>query len=150
MKGISTIVATIMIVIIVVALVSLTYTFAVGLFGTSTKPIETGVTETTKKIDQRVSFVVDPICTRPDGITWQISFSIRHEGSTYNITSDGITALFGNAPGDITGWGSNQMAPGTVKSLTFKNNSAVDWSGKTDSFTVSAPANPISVSVTCP
>jgi FlaG/FlaF family flagellin (archaellin) len=61
MKGISTIVATIMIVIIAVALVSLTYTFAVSLFGTSTKPIETGVTETTKKIDQRVSFVVDPI-----------------------------------------------------------------------------------------
>lgn len=119
MKGISTILATIMIVIIVVALVSLTYTFAVNLFGTSTKPVETGVSETNKKIDQRVSFVVDPTCTRPDGITWQISFSIRHEGSTYNITPDGITALFGNAPGDITGWGSNQMAPGTVKSLTF-------------------------------
>jgi FlaG/FlaF family flagellin (archaellin) len=49
MKGISTILATIMIVIIVVALVSLTYSFAVSLFGTSTKPVETSVTEQLKK-----------------------------------------------------------------------------------------------------
>ena len=150
MKGISTILATILIVIIVVALVSLTYSFAVSLFGTSTNPVETSVTEATKKIDQRVTFVVDPVCTRSDGISWEILFSIRHEGATHNITSSQITALYGNTPGDVTGWGSSPMAPGTVKSLTFKNNTAVDWSGKTYQFTVSAPANPISKSVTCP
>jgi hypothetical protein len=148
MKGISTILATIMIVIIVVALVSLTYTFAVNLFGSSTKPIESSVTQTNQKIDQRVSFIVDPSCQKI-GSSWQISFSIRHEGATYNISSAMITALFGNDPGTLSGWGSDDMAPGTVKSLTFTNSSAVNWSETAD-LTVSAPASPISATVTCP
>jgi FlaG/FlaF family flagellin (archaellin) len=148
MKGISTILATIMIVIIVVALVSLTYTFAINLFGSSTKPIESSVTQTNQKIDQRVSFIVSPSCQKM-GSNYTLSFSIRHMGSTYSIKSSDITVLFNNTQGTLTGWGSDDMAPGAVKSLTLTNNSAVAWSG-TGTLTVSAPANPISASVTCP
>jgi FlaG/FlaF family flagellin (archaellin) len=148
MKGISTILATILIVIIVVALVSLTYTFAISLFGTSSRGVETGVTETTIRLDKRVEFVVDPSCSNVGG-NWQIAFSIRHAGATYNISSAEISAFFGNEPGTISGWGSEPLTPGSVKTLTFRNSSAVNWS-KTDLFTVSAPANPTSKTVTCP
>ncbi len=50
MKGISTILAMILIVIIVVALIGLTYTFAVGLFGTATG----GATEQTATVTERL------------------------------------------------------------------------------------------------
>jgi hypothetical protein len=147
-KGISTILATILIVIIVVAMVSLTYTFATSLFGSATKPAETGIDSTTQKIDKRVSFVLDPTCSK-SGSDWVISFSLRHEGATYDIATSEISAFFGNEVGTIGGWSGSKMAPGSVESLTFRNKTAVDWS-KTDLFTVSAPANPVSKSVTCP
>lgn len=146
MKGISTILATIMIVIIVVALVSLTYTFAVNLFGSSTQPISSSVASTNQKIDQRISFVVNPTCQNVSG-TWTITFSIRHEGSTYVINKTDITVLFDNTPVTTSGW-NNPMTPGSVESLTFTNSSAVDWSGS-NTLVVSAPASPISATVTC-
>jgi hypothetical protein len=147
-KGISTIIATILIVIIVVAMVSLTYAFATNLFGASTKPVENTVSSTTMKIDKMISFVLSPSCQK-SGNNWVISFSIRHQGSTYNITKSEISAFFGNEAGTISGWSGTQMAPGTVETLTFRNKTDVDWS-KTDLFTVSAPANSESKSVTCP
>ena len=149
MKGISTILATILIVIIVVAMVSLTYTFAIDLFGSSTKPAEIGITTTTQKIDKRISFVIDPSCTwLPSDYVWQISFSIRHEGSSSNITLNEVSAFFGNDPGTISGWGTEPLSPGRIKTLTVRNNSAVNWS-KTDLFTVVAPGNDVSRSITC-
>ena len=50
MKGISTILAMILIVIIVVALIGLTYTFAVGLFSTTTS----GATQQTSAVTERL------------------------------------------------------------------------------------------------
>lgn len=148
MKGISTILATIMIVIIVVALVSLTYTFATNMFSSSTRPAEVGIEQTNKKIDQRVAFIVQPSCQKI-GNNWQISFSIRHEGATYSIASSDVAVIFDNAQADVsTSWGSDSLAPGSVKSLSFTNITNV-VPGKSYTLTVSAPAGPAEDSVTC-
>jgi FlaG/FlaF family flagellin (archaellin) len=151
MKGISTILATILIVIIVVAMISLTYTFATNLFGSATKPAETSIDSTTQKIDKRVSFVVDPSCLDLYGnaSTWQVSFSLRHEGATYSIKQSEITAIFNNAQEDVSGsWISGDLAPGSVKSLSFTNTTPIK-AGSTYTLTISAPASPISEEVTC-
>jgi hypothetical protein len=148
-KGISTILATILIVIIVVAMISLTYTFATNLFGSATKPAETRIDSTTQKIDKRVSFVVDPSCSSLSSNSWQVSFSLRHEGATYSIKPTEITAIFNNAQADISGsWIGGDMAPGSVKSLSFANSTPI-IAGKTYTLTISAPSNPISEQVTC-
>jgi hypothetical protein len=147
-KGISTILATILIVVIVVALVSLTYTFATSLFGTSTKGVDNSVTEATKKMDQRIIFVTDPECEQLSNGNWSISFTIRHDGSSYSISENQITALFGNDMGTISGWGSEPLAPGGIKSLKFWNTTAVTWR-TTDLFTVSAPAGSIVKTIAC-
>jgi FlaG/FlaF family flagellin (archaellin) len=147
MKGISTIVATILIVIIVVALVSLTYTFATGLLSTTTKSAETGVTTTTMRMDQRASFATDPICKNVTN-GWNITFSLRHDGATYKIKADEINAFFGSDELNITDLA--ELVPGKVKTFTGQNKTPVDWSDKTDSFTASVPASPISKTITCP
>jgi hypothetical protein len=139
MKGISTILATILIVIIVVALVSLTYTFAVGLFGTAAGGAEKGVTTTTIRLDKSVSIVGTPVCTKVSN-NYQVVFSIRHLGSTYNITTSEISVFLGGGSGSYTGWGVGDLAPGGTKTLTWTNTSAVTWSSTGTTFTVSAPA----------
>jgi hypothetical protein len=140
MKGISTILATILIVIIVVALVSLTYTFAVGLFGTAAGGAERGVTTTTIRLDKSVSIVGDPSCSKPTANSYNVVFTIRHLGSTHNITSSEISAFLGGGSGTYTGWGTDQLAPGGTRTLTWTNNSAVTWLSTGTTFTVSAPA----------
>ena len=140
MKGISTILATILIVIIVVALVSLTYTFAVGLFSTAAGGAEKGVTTTTIRLDKSVSIVGVPVCTKPTASSYQVGFTIRHLGSTYNITTSEISVFLGGGSGTYTGWGVGDLAPGGTKTLTWTNTSAVTWSSTGTTFTVSAPA----------
>lgn len=142
MKGISTILATILIVIIVVALVSLTYTFAVGLFRTSTAGAETSTTELTKKLQQSVDFV-SASCSLSDGM---VKFSIRHTGSV-NITAGGLSALLNDnvvttAP-SIT---AESLNVGEVKSFNITGSFN---SGDSVKITVSAPAAPIDYLVTC-
>jgi len=147
MKGISTILATILIVIIVVALVSLTYTFAIGLFGTAASSAERGVSATTIRMDKAVSIVGDPSCTKP-GDTYTIVFTIRHLGSTYNITSTDVSAIFGGGGGNLAGL-TQQLAPGSTVRLTWTNNTAVDYKTTGTTFTVSAPAADASKTITC-
>jgi len=148
MKGISTILATILIVIIVVALISLTYTFATGLLGTATKGAESAATTATMNLDKNVFFVTDPTCTKISN-GWQIAFTIRHGGATYNITNNEISAFFGNDP-TTTDWTSGVMEPGASKSIIATNSTAIDWGGKTRSFTVSAPAGSVYRTISCP
>jgi len=141
MKGISTILATILIVIIVVALVSLTYTFAVGLFSTAAGGAEKGVVTTTQRLDKSVSIVGTPVCIKENNVNYTVTFTIRHLGATYNITSNEVSAFLGGGSGGWTGSGfSNDMNPGSTKTLTWKNNSVVTWSTTGTTFTVSAPA----------
>ena len=149
MKGISTILATIMIVIIVVALVSLTYTFAVGLVSTSTRPVETSVSETTKKIDKSVSIVGDPACSY-DAATnkYSITFTIRHLGSTYNISQNEITALLGSSSGKLQWPDTNPLMPSGTATIVYQNDMPVTWSASgSASFIVSAPAADVSKTV---
>jgi len=148
MKGISTILATILIVIIVVALVSLTYTFAIGLFGTAARGAEAGVTATTIRLDKAVAFVTDPACTYSAPI-WTVTFTIRHTGATYNISYNEIAAYFGT-DGTTTDFTIGSMAAGTTKTIRATNTTGAAWGGATRSFVVSAPAGEVSKSVTCP
>lgn len=148
MKGVSTILATILIVIIVVALISLTYTFAIGLVGTSTRGAERSVSDVTIRLDKRISFVNDPVCDHTNS-NWIISFSIRHDGATYNISSNEIAAFFGNDPTTLS-WPGGDMKPGEAKAITATNSTAINWGGETRSFAISAPAGSISRTVICP
>jgi len=147
MKGISTILATILIVIIVVALVSLTYTFAVGLFSTAAGGAEKGVVTTTQRLDKSVSIVGDAVCTKPASNSYQIVFTIRHLGATYNITSNEVSAFLGGGSGTISGF-STDLTPGGTKTLIWTNNTMVSWSTTGTTFTVSAPAADASKTLT--
>ena len=92
MKGISTILAMILIVIIVVALIGLTYTFAVGLFGTTTE----ATTETTHEVKiTGFTFTPQSLTINPgDSVVWNNMDPIIHflwfvfvaNGSTYLLS----------------------------------------------------------------
>jgi FlaG/FlaF family flagellin (archaellin) len=144
MKGISTILATILIVIIVVALVSLTYTFAVNLFRTSSGGAESSTTELTRKLQQTVDYVTAS-CDSSSS-TDNIKFSIRHTGSV-NITVGGLSALLNdnvvttNPP--IT---AASLNVGEVKSFSISQSVTSSQSIK---ITVSAPAAPVDKTITC-
>jgi len=147
MKGISTILAMILIVIIVVALIGLTYTFAVGLFGTATTGA-TGQTEAvTKRLDQSIGFVTSPVCTNTTN-NWRITFTIKHTGATHDITSTDIDVLVGNTKHTINGWTAD-LSPGGTAYLYVENESAVDWATDVQTLTVSVPATPVSRTVDC-
>ena len=151
MKGISTILATILIVIIVVALVSLTYTFAVGLFTTAAGGAEKGVQSTTIRLDKSVSIVGTPICTyqTSPSVQYIVTFTIRHLGSTYNISKTEVSAFLAGADGDFgTSWTGGDLAPGGTKTLSWTNKSALSWSSTGTTFTVSAPAADVSKTLT--
>ena len=143
MKGISTILATILIVIIVVALVSLTYTFAVGLFTTASGGATQGVQATTIRLDKSVSIVGTPTCVPAYGAaksnTSNVSFTVRHLGSTYNITNAELSAFLGGAPGNLIGWQGN-LTPGGTQTRMYYTTSPITWVSTGTTFTVSAPA----------
>jgi FlaG/FlaF family flagellin (archaellin) len=144
MKGISTILATILIVIIVVALVSLTYTFAVGLFTTSARGATAGTEALTKRLQQSVEFV-SASCDKTND---NVNFTIRHSGTVAMIAGD-LTALIGGSqvttePSIAT----TAMDSGDVKSFGY--HSATDYtSGQDIILTVSAPAGSVDRTVTC-
>jgi FlaG/FlaF family flagellin (archaellin) len=144
MKGISTILATILIVIIVVALVSLTYTFAVGLFSTSAGGATAGTEALTKRLQQSVEFVGATCSASADNV----NFTIRHSGTVAMISGD-LTALVNGAqvttdPSIAT----TAMNKGDVKSFGY--HSATDYtSGMDVAITVSAPAGAAVKTVTC-
>ncbi len=148
MKGISTILATILIVIIVVALVSLTYTFAVGLFTTSAKGATAGTEALTKRLQQSVEIIGDGSC---NAVTNNITFSIRNSG-TENIGTGSLSVLIAgklisdsNTVPNIT---AATMSPGQLKQ--FSAWSGDDLTAGTDyTLTLSAPAGSVDKTVSC-
>ncbi len=80
MKGISTILAMILIVIIVVALIGLTYTFAVGLFSTTTTAASSQVSATTERLQKTVS-ISSAMCKNTTPTNFIVNFTIRHIGA---------------------------------------------------------------------
>jgi len=148
MKGISTILATILIVIIVVALVSLTYTFAVGLFTTSAKGATAGTESLTKRLQQSVEIIGDGSC---NAVTNNITFSIRNSG-TVGIDVGGLSVLIqgklisdSSTTPNIT---AATLSPGQLKQ--FSAWTADDLvTGTSYTLTVSAPAGTADKTVTC-
>jgi len=161
MKGISTILAMILIVIIVVALIGLTYTFAVGLFSTTSGTATSQVTATTTRLDKQVSFIGTVTCGNYSGSNnWVIQFTIRHNGATHNIndpTPQELTAILDSnvildantklTTGSTT-LGTQPIKPGELKTfnLTYANSSA--FTG-THTLTLSAPAGEMPMQITC-
>ena len=154
MKGISTILATILVVIIVVALISLTYTFAINLFGTASKGATGGVEQTTIRLDKAVAFAIDPICEwNSTDSKYQLKFALRHLGATYNINKTEISVFWGrNNDFSITesSWPiSTLLKPGETISIVAENKTEI--SSGTKDVTVLAPAAPITkTNVNCP
>jgi hypothetical protein len=148
MKGISTVLAAILLVIIVVGLITLTWSFATNMFGSSTQPAEVQVSALNQRIDKIISFAADPECKKLDS-GWEISFLIKHEGATYNITYSDITVLFGSELLEVsaTEWNS-PLAPKGIRRLSFKSSEGAVW--RTDILKVISPANDISRTVECP
>lgn len=142
MKGISTILATILIVIIVVALVSLTYTFAMNLFSTASRGTTSGVEQTTIRLDKAVAFAIDPDCEwSSSDSNYQLKFAIRHLGATYSINRTEISVFWGRDEFTITedSWPFDELLnPGEVKSIVATNKTEI--SSGTKDVTVSAPA----------
>jgi len=79
MKGISTILAMILIVIIVVALIGLTYTFAVGLFSTTTIATTTSTTAVTGNMQKTVD-IVAATCYNNTTSTI-VTYTLRNSGT---------------------------------------------------------------------
>lgn len=164
MKGISTILAMILIVIIVVALIGLTYTFAVGLFSTTSGTATSQVTTTTTRLDKQVSFIGTVTCQNNTvaASNWTVTFTIRHNGATYNINDatspNELTAIIDSSvildantklTTGSTSLGSQLIKPGELKtfSLWYQNTSGV-FTG-THTLTLSAPAGEMPMQITC-
>jgi FlaG/FlaF family flagellin (archaellin) len=155
MKGISTILAMILIVIIVVALIGLTYTFAVGLFQTTTSAATTTTTNITSNILKSVYIIGTPICTNSTtNMVWDwVNFTIQNTGTlTINpgdlyATIDGNTTAVLNttnapinsvsiSPGKTMSFYANISKPGGQAAITTRY------------LTVSAPAADVYATLT--
>jgi len=163
MKGISTILAMILIVIIVVALIGLTYTFAVGLFSTTSGTATSQVTATTTRLDKQVSFIGTVTClnnTVAPYNNWTITFTIRHNGATHTIndpTQYELTAILDSSvipdsqtkltTGSTT-LGTEKISPGALKTFSLWYPSTGTFTG-THTLTMSAPAGEMPMQITC-
>jgi FlaG/FlaF family flagellin (archaellin) len=145
MKGISTILAMILIVIIVVALIGLTYTFAVGLFSTTTS----GANEQTTAITERMQKSISIVAARCNSTNDYVYFTLKSTGTT-NITQVDLSAFIADTPVSFTlspaplaaGLTSNQMNASAIAA-------GVNLANQEYTFKVSAPAADVSTKVTC-
>ena len=160
----------ILIVIIVVALIGLTYTFAANLFSTTTETATSSVTTTTKNMDKTVQVIGSPLCTVSStgaGQGINVTFTIKHGGATYAINTERkpeLTVMFGStvlpnanvSKGGDTGGVSCSKCIGNVtiqpqEMVTFTatyGNSSVLTSASQKLYIVS-PAGEISETITC-
>lgn len=158
MKGLSTILAMILIVIIVVALIGLTYTFAANLFQTTTSTATTSVETTTANMDKHVSIRGTVLCknTSLTLTAWRVNVTLRHDGATnpINVARDNeLTALVDS----YTPSGYDSPDPmntydfpvQTTKSFSFTFNSPVWTLGSSHILYIETPAGEISESITC-
>ena len=149
MKGISTILAMILIVIIVVALIGLTYTFAVGLFGTAT----TGATEQTAAVTTRLQKTVAIVASScEDGTTEDyVSFTLKHTG-TIAIENGELSAFLDGSKIDPTNTTYNGKLSETglaEGSLSDEFNHTTTDHKSTRILRISAPAGEVDASLTC-
>ena len=143
MKGISTILAVILIVIIVVAMISLTYTFASSLIATTTTEAAKQTTTTAERMLKTVEFIIANCDANSD----EVKFTLRHTGSA-DINSGELAAFVNeeivatNPLINETSLNAGSISPEFVYTGTFN-------SGDSVKITISAPANPANMEVTC-
>ncbi|OGI12202.1 hypothetical protein A3K64_02625 [Candidatus Micrarchaeota archaeon RBG_16_36_9] len=156
MKGLSTILAMILIVIIVVALIGLTYTFAANLFQTTTTTATSSVETTTQNMDKHVSVRGTVTCknTTATALIWRVSLTLRHDGSTYNINTraneltaivDTVSAMTYNAPK----LNETTIAPQTTITTNFEFTNTSAMTSGSHTLYIESPAGEISESLTC-
>ncbi len=165
MKGISTILATILIVIIVVAIIGLTYTFSVTLFQQAAGGATNATVTTVGNIQKSVA-IVSATCVPALGGQNATLFTIRHLGSiaiTYNNTASELTTLLdGNdisTTACVTGSVPLRCIRGVIGSTaqTFNagtlsdqfNHTATGLSGTAHTLVVSSPAGSDSIRINC-
>lgn len=146
MKGISTILALILIVIIVVALVGLTYTFAIGIWGTATGGAEEQVEETTERMGKSIT-VVGSSCTNTTATNNVIKFTIKHTG-TVDIESEDLTALLDGTQITTTPDIAAQTLSSGAVSVEFTYTATSQQASR--ELTISAPAADVDEALTCP
>lgn len=146
MKGISTMLATVLIVIITVAIVGLAYTWAVGMWGTVSSTSTTTTTTTTERMTKTVEFAVDPTCTSKTAGT--IKFTLKASGIG-DIASGDLNAFLDGSP--VTTTPSVAVATithGTISTSEFTYTFA--GTKATPKLEISSPAGTISKTITCP
>lgn len=156
----------ILIVIIVVALIGLTYTFAANLFSTTTETATSSVTTTTKNMDKTVQIIGVPTCGVIAGQGITTTFTIKHGGATFAINTERkpeLTVMFGSTVlpnanvtlsagagvGCINCIGNVTINPQEMKTfnLTYGNSSALITA--TQKLYIVSPAGEISETLTC-
>jgi len=154
MKGISTILAMILIVIIVVALIGLTYTFAVGLFQTTTTATTTATASVTTNIQKSVYIPYNGAsCKSKDVNNLWVNFTIQNSG-TLTIIPGELGAIFDGADISllaINASGANNittmsLVPGKIATLGATIPKVTGRTTRT--LTVSAPAGDVSYTFT--
>ena len=141
MKGISTVLAIVLIVIIVVALVGLTYTFAVTLFTTAAGGAQEQATAVTERLQKSVT-VVSASC---DATLNQVYFTIRNTG-TLGIDAADMAAFFDDEKLTVT-FTPDPLPDGQLSdSLTA---TGVTFSAGSHVLRISAPAGTVDQSMTC-
>jgi len=142
MKGISTILAMILIVIIVVALIGLTYTFAVGLFSTTTGGATQQTTAVTERL-QKSGTIVSASCGAA-GATRTFKFTIKNTG-TLQIKDTEQAVFQDDVKATVT---FAALDAGALSNeYTFTNVSKADAGAH--SIKLSVPAGEVTYSVTC-
>jgi len=144
MKGISTILAMILIVIIVVALIGLTYTFAVGLFATTTEGA-TEQTETVTEAMQKSVNIVSGRCNSTDDI---VNFTVKNTG-TKDIVAADLGAFISEMPQTF-----GVPLSGTLTKGSLSNEMGIDSTIDLQDATqyvlkISAPAADVTYKITC-
>ena len=156
MKGISTILAMILIVIITVALIGLTYTFAANLFQTTTSTATTTTTSITTNMQKSIYMNSASASCVPvvDATRLSVLFTLQNSG-IQQIGAGEMGATFDAADiGSLTLNSTGTMISNTAlqpgKTMAF--NATVLRNGKTTrTLTVSAPAGDVSYTFTnCP
>ena len=148
MKGLSTILAMILIVIIVVALIGLTYTFAVNLFGVTSDTATDQTEQLTDKMQKSVS--ITSISCNPS--TNRIIFSLKNTG-TKNIVATDLTAfVISNTTNEKLSFTLTpaSLTPGSVSDVMSSGVTAMDLLSSTEyTVKVSAPAADVTQKVSC-
>jgi FlaG/FlaF family flagellin (archaellin) len=140
MKGISTILAMILIVIIVVALIGMTYTFAVGLFSTTSNATQQQTNQVTSNMGKTVA-IASVKCNA--GNNYQ--FTLRNTGA--NAISGGELSAFIDGTMLTVNYGTG-LTTGQITQFT-STAPVAGAAGTPHTLRVSAPAGEVEAQVTC-